>query len=277
MGCTRCGTDARLIELMFNKLMYEALEDGTLQAGLVSCSDKKLEKNTGVVICTELRDKVCELIEGDEVCIATPTALSATPNKEDPTYTDFSLVMSDGSVLTTKVKRGLITEEDAVALIQEHDKSLNSVSYSKTTRNLTFTVGSNVDGESPKVLTVNLADLKQVSVGDGLAGNGTEGNPLTVKLSNSLVTDSEGNIGVNTGSGLTTDSSGKVVIATGSGLTTDSSGKVVIDNSVAAAGLASSLATSGSGFKVENGKLVVDTINLVDASGKTIIGKLVNK
>lgn len=96
MGCTRCGTDSKLIELMFNKLMHEALNDGTLQAGLVDCAEKRLEKNTNVLTCAMLEDAVCELFTEGKICINEPVTIHF-----DPATGKLSLGMKNGEVLET--------------------------------------------------------------------------------------------------------------------------------------------------------------------------------
>lgn len=96
----------------------------------------------------------------------------------------------------------------------------------------------------------------------GLTGNGTKDDPLGIQIS---------------GGGLKFDPQGNLVLNTGSGLVINPDGKIIIDASVASSEISKELAVNNSGFKLINGKLTVDTINLVDASGNTIIGKLVNK
>lgn len=109
MGCTRCGTDTKLIELMFTKLVQEALKDGTLQAGLVDCSEKRLEKNTNVVTCNALEDLVCDLIKNGEICINEPITLHHNAETGE-----LSIGMSNGEVLTTTLDAATQAELDAV-------------------------------------------------------------------------------------------------------------------------------------------------------------------
>lgn len=99
MGCTKCGTDTKLIELMFTKLVQDALKDGTLQGGLNDCNDKRLEKNTNVVTCSGLGDAVCALMTEGKLCINEPVALHFDADKGV-----LSLGMSDGKVLETTIE-----------------------------------------------------------------------------------------------------------------------------------------------------------------------------
>lgn len=161
MGCTRCGTDTKLIELMFNKLMHEALKDGSLQAGLVDCADKRLEKNNNVLTCEALENAVCELFTDGKICINEPITIHF-----DPATGKLSLGMSKGEVLETTLDF----------------KDLN-------TTNTTFELTDNtlilVDSDGNEV-TVDLSKYQN----DGNTKNST----LTLNAKNELVLqDSEGN------------------------------------------------------------------------------------
>lgn len=99
MGCTKCGTDTKLLELMFTKLVQDALKDGTLQAGLNDCNEKRLEKNTNVVTCSGLGDAVCALMTEGKLCVNEPVTLHFDADKGV-----LSLGMSDGKVLETTLE-----------------------------------------------------------------------------------------------------------------------------------------------------------------------------
>lgn len=99
MGCTRCGTDARLIELLLNKFIQDNLKDGTLQAGLKDCFNERLEKNTNVITCHSLEDAICQLQTDGRLCFLTPTALHHDSKKGV-----LSIIMSDGTTLNTPLE-----------------------------------------------------------------------------------------------------------------------------------------------------------------------------
>lgn len=150
MGCTRCGPDTKLIELMFTKLVQEALKDGTLQAGLVDCSEKRLEKNTNVVTCNALEDLVCDLIKNGEICINEPEALIY-----DKDAGKLSLVMSDGSTISTT--------------LGADESHLSDVLYDPRAKVATFKMSD--DNE----FTLNLGDfIGRNDLGRGLVMNGTK-------------------------------------------------------------------------------------------------------
>lgn len=149
MGCTKCGTDTKLIELMFTKLVQDALEKGTLQAGLVDCGDKKLEKNTNVVTCNGLEDAVCALMQEGKLCVNQPVTLHFNPETGV-----LALGMTDGTVLET-----------AIAL-PNADKFLSTVALSPAGE-LTFTM------EDGTVHKADVASAVKVRVEKGADGTVT--------------------------------------------------------------------------------------------------------
>lgn len=40
MGCTSCGTNPMMVNLLITNAITEAIKDGTLQAGLAKCGDQ---------------------------------------------------------------------------------------------------------------------------------------------------------------------------------------------------------------------------------------------
>lgn len=111
MGCTRCGPDTMMMDLVVNKAINEALDTGKLQAGLNSCAGERLRQDDKVVMCSELGDSVCTLIEDGSLCIPKPALLSATRDTEDSSIVNITLTMSDGTPYTTKFKTGVSKEE----------------------------------------------------------------------------------------------------------------------------------------------------------------------
>lgn len=96
-----------------------------------------------------------------------------------------------------------------------------------------------------------------------LSGDGIK-DKLSVKLSDGggLVSDSSG-ISVKTGPGLTKDSDGKVVVKTGSGIEVDESGAISLGR------------IAGDGLTLEDGKLKITVVRLMDASGKIHLGNII--
>lgn len=96
MGCTRCGTDTKALQLLTKDLIRQMIDEGKLQEGLVDCQDRRLWREARVVTCDILGDAVCELIKKGELCIDKPEALVY-----DKDTGELTLVMSDGSTIST--------------------------------------------------------------------------------------------------------------------------------------------------------------------------------
>jgi hypothetical protein len=124
MGCTRCGTDLKSIELIVKDLIRQMIEAGQLQEGLVDCTDNRLWRNTQVLTCDLLTDAICQLIKNGDICLATPQAL--TVEKQADGSHKISLLMSDGAVIETTARLS--------------DGVLENVTYDSTTKKATFTV-----------------------------------------------------------------------------------------------------------------------------------------
>lgn len=271
MGCTSCGTDARLVELMVDKLINEALDDGKIQAGLVSCGDRKLEKNTPVVTCTELRSKVCELIEEGDLCFVTPTALSTSVNKENTELTDITLIMSDGSALTTKFKPGISTQkaeeliESAVSALRDKISGLDDLKAADIVDG--ELVGSDleltkVDGSK---ITIPLADLIPAAKADRFLQSVTY-DSATKKLKFTVANDLDQNT-----TQLEVSVSDLLPVVAGVGLEGDGTAsnpvKIKIKN-----GEPLSVSNDGLAFNRSSSAMA----KLVDASGKVQLGYVLN-
>lgn len=107
----------------------------------------------------------------------------------------------DDQAKKIKVKKGLkgaelagstlniTTLDDAVIAVPlaglvpaaKADKFLKTVSYASATKELVFTVGNDLDGNTEEV-KVNVADFLPVVAGNGLQGNGTTESPLALKV-----------------------------------------------------------------------------------------------
>ena len=71
------GTDYKQLELMIKNILFDMLNDGTIQPGLKACEgDDFLGKSRRVVLCESLADMICDLIEKGMVCIPKVDALT---------------------------------------------------------------------------------------------------------------------------------------------------------------------------------------------------------
>lgn len=172
MGCTRCGTDLKAIQLVTKDLIRQMIDEGKLQEGLVDCQDRRLWREARVVTCDILGDAVCELIKKGELCIDKPEALVY-----DKDTGELTLVMSDGSTVST--------------VLGFKESHLADVSYDPRTKVATFKMSDN--GE----FTLNLGDF----IGRGDLGRGlvTNGNKIDVSTDGTKITFNEhGSLTANT-------------------------------------------------------------------------------
>lgn len=99
MGCaSKCGSDAKLVELLIAKHIQEMIEDGRLQAGLKSCHGDMLRRDRMVLTCDSVSEAICKLVEQGDVCFDKPIALSY-----DKTKGKLQLIMSGGETLDTPI------------------------------------------------------------------------------------------------------------------------------------------------------------------------------
>lgn len=161
MGCTRCGTDLKAIQLVVKDLIRQMIDEGKLQEGLVNCQDRRLWRDARVVTCETVSDIVCQMYEQGELCVKEPVALTY-----DPAEDTLTIVLSDGSTVST--------------VLGFKESHLADVSYDQRTKVATFKMSDN--GE----FTLNLGDfIGRGDLGRGLVMNGnkvdvsTDGTKIT--------------------------------------------------------------------------------------------------
>lgn len=107
------------------------------------------------------------------------------------TYKDAKL---NGSTLRFTDTAGATHDVNLASLIpaSKADRFLSKVQYDNATKTLAFTTSAT--GEADTTFDVNVSDLLPVVAGTGLQGDGTEANPLSVKLAtdSGLVQDDAG-------------------------------------------------------------------------------------
>lgn len=91
-------------------------------------------------------------------------------------------VLQGSDLVLTKVDGSRITVPLASLVpAAKADQFLKEVTYDSGAKKLKFKVGNDTDSNTTD-LEVNVADLLPVVVGNGLSGDGTSGNPLTLKV-----------------------------------------------------------------------------------------------
>ena len=142
MGCTKCGTDTKLIDLLIQSAIQKMLDEGKLQAGIHDCAEtnkdsRGLPRGSKVVLCDQLGKQICALIETGEICFIKPITLDYNRDNGEVT-----LGLSDGETLTTTIEF-------------PKDKALDKVKFDSATGTLKFTMN-----DETTVHTVDLSELK---------------------------------------------------------------------------------------------------------------------
>lgn len=181
MGCTRCGTDAQLIELLINKFIKDALADGTLQAGLNDCYAQKLEKSTAVITCHSLEEAICQLTSDGRLCFDKPVALDY--DKDTDTL---SIIMSNGNVLKTTidtkdlfVARATFSEADGLVTFHYNDSAKEPFTVDLSSLKNKVTATKADDG----TVTITNQDGSPIRI-DPVKVNATEAPDGTVTITN---------------------------------------------------------------------------------------------
>lgn len=96
-SCNSADTRQQL-DLLIRSILFELLNDGTLQAGLKDCEGDWLGKGRKVVLCDALADLLCDLINEGKLCV--PKIAAFTSDCVNKTLT---ISMADGTELTADV------------------------------------------------------------------------------------------------------------------------------------------------------------------------------
>lgn len=180
MNCGPCGNnngggsttpDINQINAILKALILDLLNNGTLQAGLLSCGEGDcnhyLGKGSRVVLCSQLADLICDLITDGKICIPKIEALTTDCAKKTLT-----LSMSGGVELTAD----LSCLGGAGA-----DTTIDTMVFDRATKVLTLT------DTAGKVLTATI-DI-QGGAGDG----NTKITKIEAKNGELTITDSDNN------------------------------------------------------------------------------------
>jgi len=168
MGCTRCGTDLKAIQLVVKDLIRQMIDDGKLQEGLTDCQNRRLWRDARMVTCDAVSDVVCQMYEQGELCVREPVALTY-----DPAEDTLTIVLSDNSTVST--------------VLGFKESHLSDVSYNQQTKVATFKMSDNSE------FTLSLGDfIGRSDLGRGLVVNGgkvnvsTDGTTITINQHGAL-------------------------------------------------------------------------------------------
>lgn len=118
MACNGCGGSPAMSKEQIENLIQAKIDEGKIQGGLKSCGGEKLPAESKVILCSQLTEKVEELISNGTVKVVTDVAIE-----------EGKLVVTDGTGKQTKIDlsylKGVNGEKEVVLTF--HDGSTVSV------------------------------------------------------------------------------------------------------------------------------------------------------
>lgn len=76
MNAVDCGFDRHLFEALIKSVIYDMIEQGIIQGGLLQCDGEKLPGKRQVPQCEEIPEMVCRMIEEGVICLPYPETLA---------------------------------------------------------------------------------------------------------------------------------------------------------------------------------------------------------
>lgn len=183
MACNGCGETPAMSKEQIENLIQAKIDEGKIQGGLKSCGGDKLSAESQVILCSQLAEKVKELITNGTVKVVTDVAIEegklvVTDGTGKQVKTDLPylkgvngekevvLTFPDGSNVSVPKTNNVITKDDFDETIEKGDKFGVRLAPNKglqrTIDGLAVKIGAgltiNENGEI--VLTEDLAALK---------------------------------------------------------------------------------------------------------------------
>lgn len=118
MACNGCGGSPAMSKEQIENLIQAKIDEGKIQGGLKGCDGEKLPAESSVILCSQLAEKVKELISNGTVDVVTDVAIE-----------EGKLVVTDGTGKQAKIDlpylKGVNGEKEVVLTF--HDGSTVSV------------------------------------------------------------------------------------------------------------------------------------------------------
>lgn len=188
MACNGCGETPAMSKEQVENLIQSKIDEGKIQGGLKSCGGEKLSAESQVILCSQLAEKVKELIANGTVDVITDVAIEegklvVTDGTGNKVKTDLPylkgvngekevvLTLPDGSTVSVPKTNNVITKDDFDETIEKGANKTDKFGVrlapnkglQRTIDGLAVKIGAgltiNANGEI--VLTEDLAALKQ--------------------------------------------------------------------------------------------------------------------
>ena len=232
MACNGCGETPAMTKEQVENLIQSKIDEGKIQGGLKSCGGEKLPAESQVILCSQLAEKVKELIANGTVDVVTDVAveegkLVVTDGTGKKVKTNLpglkNVEIKDGKLVTTPINGTPVETKLNFAEDLAFDSTKNELSWKEggESKNAKLPYLKGVATE--KALVVTLPDGSTVELpkaGHALTGDSFDdtiekgannADKFGVKLKNNggLERTIDG-IGVKLGDGVTVDENGAI-------------------------------------------------------------------
>lgn len=287
MACNGCGESPAMTKEQVENLIQSKIDEGKIQGGLLSCGGEKLPAQSQVLLCSQLADKVKELIKAGTVDVVS-----------DITIEDGKLVVTDGTGKQVKTDlSGLKSVE-----VRNGKLVVTPINGSVAETKLDFAENLALDPNANKLSwkeggedkAAILPYLKGVATDKALIATLPDGSTVELPKAGSTLTEDSFDDTIEKGANKTNkfgvklkDKGGLertldgIEVKLGNGLRSNSEGALEINPTFFAnPNFLQALKDNnllGKGLDVAEGKLVVKTTRIVDASGTVDVTLGVNK
>lgn len=232
MACNGCGETPAMTKEQVENLIQSKIDEGKIQGGLKSCGGEKLPAESQVILCSQLAEKVKELITNGTVDVVTDVAveegkLVITDGTGKKVKTDLpglkNVEIKDGKLVTTPVNGTPVETKLNFAEDLAFDSNENKLTWKEggesknaklpylkgvaTEKALVVTLPDGTTAELPKAGHALTGD----SFDDTIEKGANKADKFGVKLKNNggLERTIDG-IGVKLGDGVTVDENGAI-------------------------------------------------------------------
>lgn len=232
MACNGCGETPAMTKEQVENLIQSKIDEGKIQGGLKSCGGEKLPAESQVILCSQLAEKVKELIANGTVDVVTDVAveegkLVVTDGTGKKVKTDLpglkNVEVKDGKLVTTPINGTPVETKLNFAEDLAFDSTKNELSWKEggesknaklpylkgvaTEKALVVTLPDGTNAELPKAGHA----LTEDSFDDTIEKGANKADKFGVKLKNNggLERTIDG-IGVKLGDGVTVDENGAI-------------------------------------------------------------------
>ena len=232
MACNGCGETPAMTKEQVENLIQSKIDEGKIQGGLKSCGGEKLPAESQVILCSQLTEKVKELITNGTVDVVTDVAveegkLVVTDGTGKKVKTDLpglkNVEIKDGKLVTTPINGTPVETKLNFAEDLAFDSTENKLSWKEggesknaklpylkgvaTEKALVVTLPDGTNAELPKAGHA----LTEDSFDDTIEKGANKADKFGVKLKNNggLERTIDG-IGVKLGDGVTVDENGAI-------------------------------------------------------------------